>query len=124
MPDDPNEYATSYLWNEVLLPDNLLKILARYVHLQIEEKEDWQGKKYKKETLIFPRYHQWDVVNRLLDAAKEEGPGQKYLIQHSAGSGKSNSIAWTAHQLSSLYTDDGRQAVPFGDRRHRPHGAR
>ena len=91
----------------MLLPDNLLKILARYVHLQIEEKEDWQGKKYKKETLIFPRYHQWDVVNRLLDAAREEGPGQKYLIQHSAGSGKSNSIAWTAHQLSSLYTETG-----------------
>ncbi len=107
VPDDPNEYATGYLWNEVLLPDNLLKILARYVHLQIEEKEDWQGKKYKKETLIFPRYHQWDVVNRLLDAARKEGPGQKYLIQHSAGSGKSNSIAWTAHQLSSLYTAAG-----------------
>jgi len=107
VPDDPNEYATSYLWNEVLLPDNLLKILARYVHLQIEEKEYWQGKKYKKETLIFPRYHQWDVVNRLLDATRREGPGQKYLIQHSAGSGKSNSIAWTAHQLSSLYTETG-----------------
>jgi type I restriction enzyme R subunit len=107
VPVDPNEYATSYLWNEVLLPDNLLKILARYVHLQIEEKEDWQGKKFKKETLIFPRYHQWDVVNRLLDAAHAEGPGHKYLIQHSAGSGKSNSIAWTAHQLSTLYTDAG-----------------
>ncbi|WP_420094630.1 type I restriction endonuclease subunit R [Geothermobacter hydrogeniphilus] len=107
VPENPNEYATSYLWNEVLLPDNLLNILARYVHLQIEEKEDWQGKKYKKETLIFPRYHQWDVVNRLLGAAREEGPGQKYLIQHSAGSGKSNSIAWTAHQLSSLYTSEG-----------------
>lgn len=107
VPDDPNEYATSYLWNEVLLPDNLLKILARYVHLQIEEKEDWQGKKFKKETLIFPRYHQWDVVNRLLDATRQEGSGHKYLIQHSAGSGKSNSIAWTAHQLSSLYTAKG-----------------
>ena len=107
VPEDPNAYATSYLWNEVLLPDNLLKILSRYVHLQIEEKEDWRGKKYKKETLIFPRYHQWDVVNRLLDASHKEGPGQKYLIQHSAGSGKSNSIAWTAHQLSSLYTAEG-----------------
>ena len=107
VPENQNDYATSYLWNEVLLPDNLLKILARYVHLQIEEKEDWQGRKSKKETLIFPRYHQWDVVNRLLDAARKEGPGQKYLIQHSAGSGKSNSIAWTAHQLSSLYTAEG-----------------
>lgn len=103
VPEDVNQYATDYLWNEVLLPDNLLKILARFVHLQIEEKEDWEGRKYKKETLIFPRYHQWDVVNKLVSAAHTEGPGQKYLIQHSAGSGKSNSIAWTAHQLSSLY---------------------
>ncbi|MDA3851633.1 MAG: type I restriction endonuclease [Spirochaetaceae bacterium] len=107
IPENPDQYATDYLWNEVLLPENLLNILARYVHLQIEEKEDWQGRKSKKETLIFPRYHQWDVVHRLLAAAHEEGPGQKYLIQHSAGSGKSNSIAWTAHQLSSLYDDKG-----------------
>ena len=106
-PVDVNQYATDYLWNEVLLPDNLLKILGRYVHLQIEDKEDWEGRKYKKESLIFPRYHQWDVVNKLLDAARTEGPGHKYLIQHSAGSGKSNSIAWSAHQLSSLYDDKG-----------------
>jgi len=107
VPEDVNQYATDYLWNEVLLPDNLLNILARYVHLQIEEKEDWEGRKYKKETLIFPRYHQWDVVNKLITAARSEGPGQKYLIQHSAGSGKSNSIAWVAHQLSSIYTEQG-----------------
>ena len=107
VPEDINTYATGYLWNEILLPDNLLKILGQFIHLQIEEKEDWQGKKYKKETLIFPRYHQWDVVNRLLQQAQEEGPGYKYLIQHSAGSGKSNSIAWTAHQLASLYTPTG-----------------
>lgn len=109
VPEDVNQYATAYLWNEVLLPDNLLNILARYVHLQIEEKEDAVGKKYKKESLIFPRYHQWDVVNKLLDAARTEGPGQRYLIQHSAGSGKSNSIAWVAHQLSSLYKADGQK---------------
>lgn len=102
-PQDINRYATDYLWNEVLLPDNLLAILGRFVHLHIEEKEDWEGRKYKKESMIFPRYHQWDVVKKLLAAAKSEGPGQRYLIQHSAGSGKSNSIAWTAHQLSSLY---------------------
>jgi len=106
-PKDVNQYATDYLWNEVLLPDNLLNILGRYIHLQIEEKEDWEGKKYRKETMIFPRYHQWDVVRRLIEGAKQDGLGQKYLIQHSAGSGKSNSIAWTAHQLSSLYDDDG-----------------
>jgi len=107
VPADMNQYATDYLWNEVLQPDNLLDILARYVHLQIEDKEDWEGRKYKKETLIFPRYHQWDVVNKLVNAARTEGPGHKYLIQHSAGSGKSNSIAWSAHQLSAIYTDEG-----------------
>ncbi len=107
IPEDINQYATDYLWNEVLLPDNLLNILARFVHLQIEEKEDWEGRKYKKETLIFPRYHQWDVVTKLVEAARSEGPGHKYLIQHSAGSGKSNSIAWVAHQLSSLHDETG-----------------
>jgi type I restriction enzyme R subunit len=107
VPEVLEQYATDYLWNEVLLPKNLLTILARYVHLQIEEKEDWEGRKTKKESLIFPRYHQWDVVNKLLAAARAEGPGQKYLIQHSAGSGKSNSIAWAAHQLSSLYDSKG-----------------
>ena len=109
VPTDINQYATGYLWNEVLLPDNLLNILARFVHLQIEEKEDWEGRKYKKETLIFPRYHQWDVVSQLVNAARTEGPGHKYLIQHSAGSGKSNSIAWSAHQLSALHTEQGRK---------------
>jgi type I restriction enzyme, R subunit len=107
IPEDVNQYATDYLWNDVLLPDNLLNILARYVHLQIEEKENWEGRKFKVEAMIFPRYHQWDVVNKLIDAARTEGPGHKYLIQHSAGSGKSNSIAWTAHQLSSLYNQTG-----------------
>lgn len=107
VPEDINQYATDYLWNEVLLPDNLLNILSRFVHLQIEEKEDWEGRKYKNETLIFPRYHQWDVVTKLVNAARIEGPGNKYLIQHSAGSGKSNSIAWSAHQLSSIHTDEG-----------------
>ena len=106
VPDD-GSHPTSYLWREVLQRDNLLKIIGRFVHLQIEEKEDWQGKKYKKETLIFPRYHQWDLVTLLVDTAADEGPGHCYLAQHSAGSGKSNSIAWAAHQLSSLHTASG-----------------
>jgi len=106
-PENKDQYATDYLWNQVLQPDNLLNILARFVHLEIQEKEDATGRKYKKETLIFPRYHQWDVVTKLVEAARIEGPGQKYLIQHSAGSGKSNSIAWSAHQLSSIHTEEG-----------------
>ena len=109
VPEDVNSYATSYLWLEVLHPDALLNILARFMHLEIEEKEDFEGRKSKKETMIFPRYHQWDVVGKLVEAGKVEGPGNKYLIQHSAGSGKSNSIAWTAHQLSSLF--DGAKKV-------------
>ena len=107
VPADSSRYATEYLWNEVLTPDNLLAILGHFMHLQIEEEEDAIGRKSKKETMMFPRYHQWDVVTKLVNAAITEGAGQKYLIQHSAGSGKSNSIAWTAHQLSTLYNSDG-----------------
>ncbi len=101
----PNEsgYATSYLWEEVLRKDSILNILARYIHLEVKEKEDHEGKKKKSETLIFPRYHQLDVVKKLLADTKSNGAGNHYLIQHSAGSGKSNSIAWLAHQLSSLH---------------------
>ena len=75
--------------------------------MEIKTEEEWNGRKKKKETLIFPRYHQWDLVRKLIAATREEGPGHKYLAQHSAGSGKSNSIAWTAHQLSQLYNDSG-----------------
>lgn len=107
IPENENRYATDYLWNEVLKPDNLINIIGRFVHLEIEEKEDWEGRKQKKETLIFPRYHQWDVVTKLINAVADEGTGHKYLIQHSAGSGKSNSIAWTAHQLSTLHDENG-----------------
>jgi len=106
-PDDVHEYATDYLWNEVLAPENLLQIIGRFIHLEIKTEEDWDGRKFKAESLIFPRYQQWDLVRRLIQASRDEGPGHKYLVQHSAGSGKSNSIAWTAHQLSSLYNDNG-----------------
>ena len=107
VPEDQSLHATDYLWNEVLLPDNLLRIFQRFMHLEIKEVEDGIGRKDKKETMIFPRYHQWNVVNKLLSATRAEGPGHTYLIQHSAGSGKSNSIAWSAHQLSSLYDEQG-----------------
>jgi len=109
VPEDEGRYATDYLWREVLAPDNLLNIIGRFIHLEIKEKETWEGRKYRQETLIFPRYHQWDLVTRLLAATRVEGPGHKYLAQHSAGSGKSNSIAWTAHQLASLHDDAGNE---------------
>lgn len=98
-------YRTAYLWEEVLQRDSLLDLLARFLHLQIEERMSDEGKKIKKETLIFPRYHQLQAVRQLVAKSSNEGPGHNYLIEHSAGSGKSNTIAWLAHRLSSLHDD-------------------
>ena len=106
-PSDSSAYATAYLWREVFQKDAWLKILGRFLHLDRQEVPHFDGTKEVREALIFPRYHQWQVVNRLLDATRVEGAGHKYLVQHSAGSGKSNSIAWVAHQLASLYDDTG-----------------
>ena len=104
-PENPAGYKTSYLWEEVLERRSFLDILARFIHLQIEEKR-FNGKRVKRETMIFPRYHQLDCVRKLITDAHERGVGNNYLIQHSAGSGKSNSIAWLAHHLASLHSDD------------------
>ena len=106
---DHSQYATGYLWQRLFQPDAWLKVLGRFLHLQKSVKEDADGKRVTKETLIFPRYHQWEVVNKLIETTRAEGPGKRYLIQHSAGSGKSNSIAWTAHQLASMYSADGQR---------------
>ena len=105
-------YRTAYLWREVWQRDSLLDILGRFMHLQVEEKRilsDEGIKKITKETMIFPRYHQLDAVRRLVAHARNYGPGRNYLVQHSAGSGKSNSIAWLAHRLSSLHDADDRK---------------
>ena len=103
-PENPGGYKTAYLWEEVLERHSLLDILARFIHLQVEEKQ-LGGKKVKRETMIFPRYHQLDCVRKLVADARMQEAGTNYLIQHSAGSGKSNSIAWLAHRLASLYTE-------------------
>jgi type I restriction enzyme, R subunit len=104
-PPDPagRSYRTAYLWEEVLQRDSLLDILARFVHLQADEKRDDQGRKVKTESMIFPRYHQLQAVRILVDAARREGVGHNYLIEHSAGSGKSNTIGWLTHRLASLH---------------------
>jgi type I restriction enzyme R subunit len=104
---DEQSYATAYLWEQVFSPDAWLKLLGRFLHLEQKTVEDFHGQRSTKETLIFPRYHQWEVVNRLVQATLDEGPGRRYLVQHSAGSGKSNSIAWCAHQLANLYAENG-----------------
>ena len=93
-------YRTSYLWEEVLARDSLLDLLARFVHLRTGEKRDDKGRKVKVETMIFPRYHQLEAVRRLVDAARREGAGHNALVEHSAGSGKSNTIAWLAHRFN------------------------
>ena len=105
-PSDPHSrsYRTSYLWEEVLERHSLLDILARFVHLQTTEKRDERGRRAKSETMVFPRYHQLEAVRLLEDAARDEGTGSNYLIEHSAGSGKSNTIGWLAHRLSSLHS--------------------
>jgi len=96
-PANPNGLKTDYLWRRILAPTSLAGIIENYAHI-VEEKDPKTGRKSRK--AIFPRYHQLDVVRRLLGDVSVQGAGRKYLIQHSAGSGKSNSIAWLTHQLT------------------------
>lgn len=116
-PPKATGYATSYLWDQVWARDSVLNLLQYFVH-EVEEEDD-AGRKHKK--VIFPRFHQLDCVRRLIADAREHGQGQRYLIQHSAGSGKSNSIAWLAHQLASLHDDKDKRVfdsiVIISDRR-------
>ena len=102
-PPNPAGLKTDYLWRDVLTRESLTDIIENYAQV-VESKDEKTGK--RKKTQIWPRYHQLDVVRRLLADAGERGAGKRYLIQHSAGSGKSNSIAWLAHQLIGLEKDD------------------
>jgi type I restriction enzyme R subunit len=107
-PPIEGNWKTHYLWDEVLCADSLLDILQRFMHLEITERtvETPTGlRTIRKEAMIFPRYHQLDAVRKLVGHARERGSGRNYLIQHSAGSGKSNTIAWLAHRLASLHND-------------------
>ena len=100
-----DNYVTSYIWENVLQKDSLLDIIQKFISFEVKtEKKD--GKNVTKKRLIFPRFHQLDVVRKLIADVRENGSGNNYLIQHSAGSGKSNSIAWTAYRLASLHNDD------------------
>ena len=103
-PPNPNGLKTDYLWKQVLTRDGLTNIIENYAQV-VESKDDKTGRKKREQ--IWPRYHQLDVVRRLLADASTRGVGPRYLIQHSAGSGKSNSIAWLAHQLIGLEQDGG-----------------
>ena len=101
-PQNPDGYPTAYLWEQVLQRDHLMDVFQRFMNLEVK-KEKQDGKEITKKTLIFPRYHQLDVVRKLIADVKMKGSGENYLIQHSAGSGKSNSIAWLAYHLASAH---------------------
>ena len=109
-PQHPSGYRTGYFWHDVLQRDSFLDILGHFlfVDTQKQKVEDGKGgrRQVTKETLVFPRYHQLDAVRKIIAAAREDGAGRNYLIQHSAGSGKTNSISWLSHRLASLHDDE------------------
>jgi type I restriction enzyme R subunit len=107
-PINPNGLKSSYLWEEILTPESLLDILENFTHISVETEKYFDSKlgkvvEKKKELLVFPRYHQLDVIRKLRNEVKREGVGHNYLIQHTTGSGKSYSIGWLSHLLTSLY---------------------
>ena len=106
-PGENGEYPVSYFWAEICQRDAWLRIFHNFVYVEKKNVVDLKGNWRKKETLIFPRFHQWAAVNEMVADAKANGPGQAYLCEHSAGSGKTSTIAWTAHDLIKLRKDDG-----------------
>jgi type I restriction enzyme R subunit len=107
-PPSSSGSPTAYLWERVWQRDSWLRILLSFMHLHVESRtHPITGETSRSESLLFPRFHQWEAVTCLVDDARERGAGHRYLVQHSAGSGKSNSIAWLAHQLSTLHDADG-----------------
>ena len=103
----PGTSPTAYFWQKILERDTWLDLLGRFLHYRFEEKTDpIDSKKTYDRSLRFPRYHQWRAVSKLERTVLEEGPGHNYLIQHSAGSGKTDSIAWAAHRMAQLHSPD------------------
>lgn len=106
-PTFKDRYSVSYMWEDILQKDTVLDLISKFMFIRKKEKKDeLTGKTIKSEALIFPRYHQLDVIRKLLADVKDNRTSQNYLIQHSAGSGKTNSIAWLAHRLASLHDAD------------------
>ena len=116
-PVNPEGHKTAYLWEDILQPDYLMELIGDFIHEQevtskVYDPDIGEVKDEKRPVLVFPRYHQLDVIRKLKSKIVEEGVGHTYLIQHATGSGKSNSIAWLAHLLTHLYRSS---------RRYRPH---
>ena len=123
-PPDPPGCRTDYFWREVLHRDRFLDILGSYIFVETRTETIYDNdgtRTVDHETLVFPRYHQLDAVDKLVADARDNGPGRNYLIQHSAGSGKTNTISWLSHRLASLHTDDNKKVfdgvVVITDRR-------
>lgn len=106
-PTYEDHYSVSYMWEDILTKDTVLDLISKFIFIESKESEDeLTGKKKTFENVIFPRYHQLDVIRKVLADVRENRTSQNYLIQHSAGSGKTNSIAWLAHRLTSLHDAD------------------
>ena len=110
-PRDDGEYPVAYFWEKICNPDAFLRIFYNFVYVEKKDVVDLKGNWSVKETLIFPRFHQLDAVNALIADARKNGPGHAYLCEHSAGSGKTSTIAWTAHDLIKLRTDEGKPII-------------
>lgn len=103
-PTFEDKFSVSYMWEDILTKDTVLDLISKFIFVEVKEKVDEEtGKVKRTENLIFPRYHQLDVIRETLASVQENGTTLNYLIQHSAGSGKTNSIAWLAHRLTSLH---------------------
>lgn len=102
-----DDYSVHYMWDNILQKDSVLEIITKFMFIEVkEEKDEITGKKKTKETVIFPRFHQLDVLRKVLDDVRVNKSSQNYLLQHSAGSGKTNEIAWLSYRLASLHDDD------------------
>jgi type I restriction enzyme R subunit len=110
-PVNPKGHRTAYMWEDIWKPQSVMEIIAKFMTIERKESENKYGRIVIEKSYIFPRYHQLDTVRKIVVDARTRGVGKNYLVQHSAGSGKSNTIAWTAHRLSELYDKTGENKV-------------
>lgn len=109
MKPDDTDYPTGYFWNDICRKENWLRIYHDFIFESEEKKEDVTGRLKTEKKQLFPRFHQWNCVTKCLNDVKKNGVGQRYLIEHSAGSGKTETISWTAHELINIRTEDGKK---------------
>ena len=111
MDENSEEYPTGYFWNEICQKENWIRIFHNFIFEEVKKKEDATGRLKEEKRQLFPRYHQWDVVTKVIQDIKANGVGQKYLIEHSAGSGKTETISWISHELIRMMNDEGKDRL-------------